>query len=196
MSKQTIIVTARNLFTRYGIKGVSMSQVSDSIRISKKTLYSYFRSKEELICACMDFENENISEMLNDMREQKNNPVKSVVSLTTKIHQFNGFCCPAFYKDIQQFHDANIKLTSIHVLIQENLIAYLKEGEEKGLFLPNSNYELISYGLLEQMKLQNRTNILYQLSLIYAFIRGLCTSDGICLLNELMPLEMRGMQML
>lgn len=48
MKKEQIIVAARNLFTKYGYKKVSMDEIAREANVSKKTVYAYFKDKEEL----------------------------------------------------------------------------------------------------------------------------------------------------
>jgi AcrR family transcriptional regulator len=44
-----ILQRSQAMFMRYGIKSVTMDELSREIGISKKTLYQYFETKEELI---------------------------------------------------------------------------------------------------------------------------------------------------
>jgi AcrR family transcriptional regulator len=57
--KERIITTATNLFTRYGIKSISMGEVASELRISKRTLYEHFSDKNSLVFECVQREAEN-----------------------------------------------------------------------------------------------------------------------------------------
>lgn len=46
--KEIIITTARNLFATYGYKKVSMDEIAKTAAVTKKTIYHYFKDKEEL----------------------------------------------------------------------------------------------------------------------------------------------------
>ncbi len=49
MSKyEDIISAARKLFTKYGYKKVSMDEIAKEANVTKKTIYSYFKDKQEL----------------------------------------------------------------------------------------------------------------------------------------------------
>lgn len=48
MKKEQIIEAARKLFTKYGYKKVSMDEIAREANVSKKTVYAYFKDKEEL----------------------------------------------------------------------------------------------------------------------------------------------------
>ena len=47
--KQRIMGEARSLFFRYGFSKVTMDEAAESLGMSKKTLYRYFPSKEDLL---------------------------------------------------------------------------------------------------------------------------------------------------
>jgi AcrR family transcriptional regulator len=46
--KEKIIETARNIFSRFGIKKSTMDEIARKIRMAKSTLYHYFKNKEEI----------------------------------------------------------------------------------------------------------------------------------------------------
>ena len=49
MKEEQIILKARELFTKYGYKRVSMDEIAREANVTKKTIYNYFSSKEELL---------------------------------------------------------------------------------------------------------------------------------------------------
>jgi AcrR family transcriptional regulator len=49
MKEEQIILKARELFTKYGYKRVSMDEIAKEANVTKKTIYSYFKSKEDLL---------------------------------------------------------------------------------------------------------------------------------------------------
>ena len=61
MKEERIINSARELFIKYGIKKVSMNEIAKNAGVTKKTVYSYFVNKADLI-------NYFIKDELNNMR--------------------------------------------------------------------------------------------------------------------------------
>ena len=49
MKEEQIVSSARTLFLKYGIKKVSMDEIAKNAGVTKKTVYSYFGSKADLI---------------------------------------------------------------------------------------------------------------------------------------------------
>jgi AcrR family transcriptional regulator len=77
--KEVIINTARDLFTKYGYKKVSMDEIANEANVTKKTIYSYFTDKDTLF---MYFINEEIENVKNEFEiiEKKNIPFVEKVS--------------------------------------------------------------------------------------------------------------------
>lgn len=49
MKEEQIVKSARELFGRYGYKKVSMDEIAKNASVTKRTVYKYFSSKEELL---------------------------------------------------------------------------------------------------------------------------------------------------
>lgn len=54
--RQEIVQVASDLFEKYGFDRTSMSMISDRLGGSKATLYGYFKSKDELFQAVVDYD--------------------------------------------------------------------------------------------------------------------------------------------
>ena len=48
-----VIDCATQLFQSKGVREVTMDDIAGALRISKRTLYQFFREKEELVLACV-----------------------------------------------------------------------------------------------------------------------------------------------
>ena len=62
LKEDQIVNSARELFKKYGIQKVSMDEIAKNAGVTKKTVYSYFKSKADLI-------NYFIKEELNTMKK-------------------------------------------------------------------------------------------------------------------------------
>ena len=52
--KKHILEKTAELYLKYGIRSVTMEDVSREVGISKKTLYQYFKDKEDLVNQTID----------------------------------------------------------------------------------------------------------------------------------------------
>ena len=73
MKEEQIINVARELFSTYGYKRVSMDEIAKSANVTKKTVYSYFKSKEELLKYFINEEIQNMKKII-EKTEDSNLP--------------------------------------------------------------------------------------------------------------------------
>jgi AcrR family transcriptional regulator len=56
--EQTILTCAYRLFHRHGFNRISMDEIANAARVTKRTLYYHFRSKDDLIAAALERQHE------------------------------------------------------------------------------------------------------------------------------------------
>jgi AcrR family transcriptional regulator len=105
--KDRILSTSADSIMRYGIKRFTMDEIAEKLGISKKTIYSFFRSKKELIEAAMDREFQIIyKEQDENMLKAETLPDKvlallfPVFRLTSKIDRIMLEELVKYYPDI------------------------------------------------------------------------------------------------
>lgn len=76
--KEEVINAARDLFTKYGYKKVSMDEIAKEANVTKKTIYSYFSDKEAMFKYFA-------SEELQSMKEKIENDVNSSTSFIDRV---------------------------------------------------------------------------------------------------------------
>ena len=69
MKEEQIIIAAKCLFTKYGFKKVSMDEIASEAGVTKKTVYTYFQSKEELLKYCIKEELGNMKKIIEDKQK-------------------------------------------------------------------------------------------------------------------------------
>ena len=71
--KEEVINAARNLFTKYGYKKVSMDEIAKEANVTKKTIYSYFSDKEAMFKYFASEELQSMKEKIeNDVIKNQN----------------------------------------------------------------------------------------------------------------------------
>ena len=110
-----IISKAYELFIRYGIHNVSMDEIAAHIRISKKTIYQFFPSKDALVESVLDMEFANIDSLIKERREKADNAIHEILlagTSTQEIFSRLNRClmddiekyCPEGYKKIKDYN--------------------------------------------------------------------------------------------
>lgn len=170
-----------NLFTSFGIKGISMNQIAGALQISKKTLYEEFANKEKLLSYCMDNEKERVKKILTRGEQEARNPLEMLLTTIHNMNQYKSNYCPAFFKDIQQFDESSEKMNTFMAEQHHKYMQYFKSGIEEGYFIADYKYEAIASLLINNFSNWNTPQQPY---IMLAFIRGICTPKGMEALNN------------
>lgn len=149
--KQEILKTAANAFFKNGIRSVSVDDICDELRISKKTFYSYFRQKEELVMAVLGFFTRNHQEYECKVEEREfANVVDKVLwmrqvtvsGLQEKKHE-------RFFNDLFKYYpvvyDSFVK--ERHQFMEQLFLSQLEEGINQGFFREDINRDYLAKSL-------------------------------------------------
>jgi AcrR family transcriptional regulator len=89
--REKIIISAGQIFSRFGFKKTTMEEIADSLKIGKSSIYYYFNSKEEIFEAVVMFE-------ANFLRTELTKAIKSVESPIGKMEKYVFVRMKAFEK--------------------------------------------------------------------------------------------------
>ena len=102
MSKrEQVINTARNLFSEYGYRKVSMDEIAKVSGVTKRTIYTYFKDKNDLIKFFLYEELNAMSDMVNKI-DERNMPFNLKIHemiMTLIEYRTNSKLVAAFYKE-------------------------------------------------------------------------------------------------
>ena len=69
-----IVGVARRIFTRYGFRKATMEEIASTSKMGKSSIYYYFKSKEEIFRAVVEFEARMLKERLSRIISKNNSP--------------------------------------------------------------------------------------------------------------------------
>ena len=102
--KERILVKSEELFLQYGIRSVSMDDISNNLGMSKKTLYQYYADKDELVDAVIG---DYISDMEHEClhcRENAKDAVHEVFPTMNHLSLALSNMNPMLLNDLEKFH--------------------------------------------------------------------------------------------
>ena len=194
-SKQQIITTAESLFLRYGIKSITMDDVSRELGISKKTLYQFVDNKRDLIEEVMEHTISNEKKMMQDIREQSSNAIDEMLAVARHVTQLMRQLHPGAMYDLQKYYrDCWRKMEAFH---QEYIYAMIKENIEKGqreeLYRSDLDADIVAklyvgktIAIVDEsafpLNKYNRENLFREY--IFYHLRGIASSKGLKLLEK------------
>ena len=89
--RNKIIITAGQIFSRFGFKKTTMEEVARALKMGKSSIYYYFSSKEEIFEAVVLYE-------ANILRNELTTAIKSVESPIEKMEKYVFVRMKAFEK--------------------------------------------------------------------------------------------------
>ena len=80
-TRQTIVDVARQLFAKNGVEGTTMNDIALMSGKGRRTLYTYFKSKDEVYYAVIESELERLSDRLAELAVKKVRPQEKIIEL-------------------------------------------------------------------------------------------------------------------
>ena len=133
-----LVECARELFARKGLDATTMNDIAVASDKGRRTLYTYFKNKEEIYEAVITTELERLSEKMDELSKAKLSPIDKVVELVyahlTMMKEAvarNGSLRAEFFRNIWMVEKVRKALD----LEERNVIRrVLEEGIAKGAF--------------------------------------------------------------
>lgn len=188
--REKILHSSLLMFMKFGIRSVSMDDLSAQLGISKKTLYQYFSDKNSLVLEATRtyFDNERCIGL--EIVNKNPNPIDQLLLLYNHIlKQVAGFN-PNLIYDLLKYHIAawdELKGYRDH-FIRENTFQNLQNGITQGYYRQDIHIEIVTglylnlaLGVINQDTFPIEKYSLSQvyLQLIELYLRGICTPKGV-----------------
>jgi len=146
MKKQEFLQKVFNLYHKYGIKSVTMDDISHELGISKKTLYEWVKDKHELVKQVIIYsqsQREKTKTLLNNSNTSALDKVFNVYTYIASIlKEFNpsvAYDLKKYYPDLYYQYQKSQRTKMINGM-KQNLI----QGIREGVYRKDLNVELIS----------------------------------------------------
>lgn len=183
--KENITAVATNLFSRNGIKRVSMDDVARKANVSKRTLYEFFKDKESLLIEVLMKSSEPYVKHINSLGQSEGTALDALLLFNEKIMEKPVWVCEDFFEDVKRYPDALKAFTDSKHKFLTKIIALLKRGEKESVFMSDVNYDILSLIAQQQFsKLEpppiftKYTHEEVHNTFFFIFIRGICTDSG------------------
>ena len=80
-TRQLLVAVARQLFARKGLENTIMNDIAVASNKGRRTLYTYFKSKEDIYSAVIASELERLSDKLDEVAAKKIQPQDKIIEL-------------------------------------------------------------------------------------------------------------------
>jgi AcrR family transcriptional regulator len=158
---EIIVQTATRLFEQYGIRSVSIDNICNELRISKKTFYIHFPQKEDLIDAVLTYQKKINFEKFDKLLKNKN-AIDSLIqiiievkkSVDSEIHRM-CYDLEKYYPKVNEKHHKQ-NMENIRLGFELNL----RQGISEGYYREDLDIELIS--LFHSIQIKNTFELMQQ----------------------------------
>ncbi len=137
-TRAKLVDVARQLFAKKGVEDTTMNDIAQASKKGRRTLYTYFKSKEQIYMAVVESELEMLSDQLEKAAGKSMSPDKKILELIMThldaikmVVYRNGTLRADFFRDIWRVEAMRKDFDRKEIALFRRI---LWEGKEKGLF--------------------------------------------------------------
>ncbi len=138
-TKIKLVDVARQLFAKMGVENTTMNDIALASKKGRRTLYTYFKSKEEIYSAVVESELDMLSDTMKAVSEREISPDEKLIELIyTRLEAVkevvfrNGTLRANFFRDIWRVEKVRKRFDAREIALFRSVLA---EGKEKGVFV-------------------------------------------------------------
>ena len=145
-----ILRSAASAFRRHGYHGASVGRIARTLRMTKGSLYYYFKNKEEILYFCHDYSLDLLLNLLEEAEESGAPPDEKLYSLIVAfvhmiIDELNGI---ALTMDLQPLSPVRLrKIIAKRDAFDRGIRHILQAGMQNGAFR-RGDPKLLSFAIL------------------------------------------------
>lgn len=188
-----ILDKTESLFKRLGIRSVTMDDLSRQLGISKKTLYLYVSSKDDLIQKIVERIIFNEQSYIKNLSQTSEHAIEEHLKIGAYIQEKLADSNPSLLFELQKYHHKSWELLEKHKksFVYEFVKTNLERGMKEGLYRRDIKTELIAmfyisstYNFHEPfLSIHNRL-IDVHFQLLEYHLRGVVSEKGVKILDD------------
>jgi hypothetical protein len=193
--KERIILSSLELFFRHGIKRITMDDIARHLAISKKTIYSFFDDKDEIVhLSCQNYLLSNKCDFEN-LGEASKDAIHEIILTMEKLQHMFSIMNPVLFEDMQKYYPKTWQLylqfkeKNVTKVIEDNL----RKGIDQQLYRNDINIKILVKLRIEEITMGMNTAVFphqkfkpqdVQVALLDHFLHGIVTVKGHRLINK------------
>ena len=187
---ERILNSALSLYSKYGIKSITMDDLCRELGISKKTLYQHVDDKQDLIRKVIGHEIKMQRNAMEKMFQTEMNAIDELMHVNKQIHLSQSIHSPTFYFDLKKYYPdiynewIEYKRKRMYEMIMRNL----EKGIAEGLFRKDMDARIISKLHVARVEMMHASTIIEEeeystasfIDEIFNYhIHGICNDQGL-----------------
>ena len=192
--RQILLSEIEGLFFQFGIRGITMDDISRELGKSKKTLYKYFESKEELIKELLILRLGSDAMKIQEVIDSQLNAIDKMFTIskeiTSKMKQMN----PSLMSDLKKHYRATWEIIEKYKdeFIFKMVLDNIKQGQVEGIYRNDFDQNLVAkfyIGHIEALLIEDPLNsemidfVHFHNEMLIYHLRGISNQNGIDILK-------------
>jgi len=141
-----LVEPIKDLFYAYGLKNLSMDDISHRLGISKKTLYTFVKNKEELLEKIFLHEDDRLMMMNEEMDKLKINAIEKLLKISQLVNEEMKRINPMIRFEMQkyysQLYDLFVERKRKNVF--EGMKVNIQQGIQEKIYRDDINVDLVA----------------------------------------------------
>ncbi len=187
--KERIIAAADALFKKYGTRSVTMDDIARELSISKKTIYLYYKDKDEIVTLGTQAHIEQEEKEFVSISESSHSAIDEISKISQCIKKIVTEMNPSLLFDLQKYHHKSWDLYLNHKtkFIKNSVVNNLTRGVKEGYYRKEIDVEVMAIHRVAQVQMAFDDKIFprdkfnfpdVQLQFFEHFIQGILTDKG------------------
>lgn len=137
-TRANLVDVARQLFAKKGVDDTTMNDIAVASKKGRRTLYTYFKSKEDIYMAVVESELEMLSDAMEQVAKKDITPDEKILKLiethldSIKMVVYrNGTLRAGFFRNIWRVEAVRKNFDAKEIKLFKQVLA---EGKDKGIF--------------------------------------------------------------
>lgn len=193
--KHIILQKAGEVFLKYGFKSVTMDDIANELAISKKTIYKFFKNKEELVDETVCHIHETVHNEMFCICSKGYNAIQENFEIKNMFkNMFENSDDSPMYQLEKYYPKTHKKITANEFsMFKDCILNNLKKGITEGLYRANIDEELFTkFYFSLAMSVHNSNLHTYnkntlnklEINVLEYHTRAIATPKGITILEE------------
>ncbi|MFO0322540.1 MAG: TetR/AcrR family transcriptional regulator [Bacteroidota bacterium] len=151
--QEKILKITLELFYKYGIKRVTMDDIAKELGMSKKTIYQYYKEKDDLLHQLFEIEMCKHQKKFDEIFIQAKNPIHEIILISQTMIEMLQQVNPLFFIDLRKFYPTAFKQFQSFKenCAYKDLLRNVKKGKEDGYYRSDIDEEFVARFRLAQI---------------------------------------------
>lgn len=143
---QMILEKTVELFYEYGIRNLNMDDISRNLKISKKTLYQYVKSKEDLIETLFQYDELKWNKEFAQIKGDQLNAIEILLKASLLVSEEMSRLDPKLKFEMMKYYQPVFDkfMEARMAYIFDQLKRNIEKGKAEGLYRADVNEELVA----------------------------------------------------